>query len=362
MHRIPLTACALSSVLLVALHARAQQPAPKPQSSAGSWAQPAAPPAPAGSAQAAPAPAPRPSAPAAAQPERPAPRGRGAPPPQAAPPDQGAPADQGAPPPGYYTQPWYGPPEYAGQSGYYAPPAYGPPPGYYPPPGYGPPPGYYAQPVYGPPPYVPVGPDPAKVHNHDGFYLRMSFGVGYMHDNFRYETSSASLPTVGSDLKLSGGAVAFDVLVGGTPAAGLVFGGGILGAVAPNPNVTSGGVSAPYRVDLNLVMVAGFVDWYPNSRDGFHLQGLAGIAGVSTTDSNGDNIRGTNRNPAGIGLGLGVGYEWWIGNQWSMGVLGRVLYAHATVTDTYIDGSGMYDETEKHSVIAPAVLFTATYH
>jgi hypothetical protein len=201
-----------------------------------------------------------------------------------------------------------------------------------------------------------MGPDPAKVHNHDGFYLRMSIGGGYMHDSVTYGTT----PSV--TYKLSGGAIAFDILVGGTPVPGLVFGGGIIGAVAPNPRVKEGnvGTSTSSNVDLNLAMVAGFVDWYPNPREGFHLQGLLGIAGVSTTDRNGDSTN--NRNPAGIGLGIGVGYEWWVGNQWSIGVLGRLLYAHATATETYFDTGGSYDLTEKHSVIAPGVLFTAAYH
>jgi hypothetical protein len=343
MHRIQPFACALLSVSLLALaeHARAQQPAPqpapKPQSSAGSWT----PPAPARSAP--PRPAPPPRGPAPVQPE------------QAGPPDQGEPPDDG--PPGYYTEPWYGPPSSAGQSGYYSQPGYAPQPGYGPPPGYYAPPGY-GPPGYGPPPYVPMGPDPATVHRHDGFYLRMSIGAGYMHDSARYDTISLPVTNASSDVKYGGGAVAFDILVGGTPAAGLVFGGGIVGAVAPNPKAKERDVSYPSDVDLNLVMIAGFFDWYPNPRQGFHLQGLAGIAAVSTTDSNGNAT--TDRTPAGIGLGIGIGHEWWIGNQWSIGVLGRLLYAHASVTENH--GVGTYDYTEKHSVVAPSVLFAATYH
>ena len=102
-------------------------------------------------------------------------------------------------------------------------------------------------------------------------------------------------------------------------------------------------------------MLGAFLDWYPNPREGIHLQGFAGLAAVDTQDALG---RSPSRNPTGIGLGFGVGQEWWVGDQWSLGIVGRLLYAHATVNDT-IDAIGA---SERHSVIVPAVLFGATYH
>jgi len=53
---------------------------------------------------------------------------------------------------------------------------------------------------------------------------------------------------------------------------------------------------------------------------------------------------------------LGGGYEWWVGEQWGIGVLGRLTYASLTWTS---DSNTI--ET-RHGVVVPAVLFTATYH
>ena len=106
-----------------------------------------------------------------------------------------------APPPGYDTQPAYPP------AGYYPPPGYMPPPGYYPPPGYPSPGAYYPPPPSGPPP---------GHHEHDGFYMRLCMGLGYLHtsDSYQGQTETVSGPGVGMDMAF-GAAVARNLLVFG---------------------------------------------------------------------------------------------------------------------------------------------------
>ena len=57
---------------------------------------------------------------------------------------------------------------------------------------------------------------------------------------------------------------------------------------------------------------------------------------------------------ASVGIVLGAGYEWWVEDQWSLGVLGRVQYAHLSWS-----GAGT-EETD--SVLAPGLLMSATFH
>jgi hypothetical protein len=58
----------------------------------------------------------------------------------------------------------------------------------------------------------------------------------------------------------------------------------------------------------------------------------------------------------GAGFMLGFGYEWWIADQWAIGILGRVAVATATTQDQ----AGVRWE---HGIgAAPSVLFSATFN
>ncbi len=234
------------------------------------------------------------------------------------------------PPPAGSNQPGAPPPPPAG----YAPPAYAQPG--YPAPGYGPAPGYYAPPR-------PPEPDPT-IHNHDGFYLRMALGGGYMTDS---ETVSGGL-----DFTIKGGAGTAEFALGGTPAPGFVIGGAVSAVVASSPTIEHGGTSVTASgMDLNLSLVGLFVDYYFDPTGGLHAQGTVGYGELSVSDDSGNK---TTQNPTGPGFNLGLGYEWWVGEQWGIGLLGRVTYASLK----YEMSAG----EDKHSVLVPALLFTATYH
>jgi hypothetical protein len=51
---------------------------------------------------------------------------------------------------------------------------------------------------------------------------------------------------------------------------------------------------------------------------------------------------------------LGVGYEWWIADQWSVGLMGRFLYAAAS-------GSDNRGVNWEHTAYAPSVLVGLTF-
>jgi hypothetical protein len=224
---------------------------------------------------------------------------------------------QGAPPPAGYP-----PPPNA-----YAPP----PPGYYPPP-----PGAYA-----PPGYPAVDP---TVHNHDGFYLQMALGIAY---------ASVKESVNGNELgTISGGGGAGHLLIGGTIARGLVLGGGLQVGVFPGPKVSTAGYSGTASSDLklNVTTLGPFVDYYFDAAQGLHLQGLIGIGTLSVSDSNGN--RSTD-NPSGLAASLGIGNEWWIGEQWSFGILGRIQIVNAKSSSS---------SEVKDTAIVPALLATFTLH
>lgn len=251
---------------------------------------------------------------AAAQPASPAPPADPSTPPPAAPP---------APPGAYYAEP--------------APPAVAP------------------QTIYVAQPTLPPL-QPKSRYYHDGFYLRMSAGYAYLN-------VSTSVKGNGTTSTLSGSGGAFDILVGGTPAPGLVIGGGLLTEQVFDPGTTvhavtctsstcaSNGIASYGGGSLGFGMIGPFVDAFPMPAGGFHFGGLLGLAGVGLRDNH-DDWSG------GFGLALWTGYMWWVSSQWSLGVEAR--YTGAWSSRKIGDSDNQFDASDSSQGFA--LLFSAAYH
>ena len=295
---------------------------------------------------------PMPAAPAGdPAPPAPAPSSPGSAPPSPGPPTQPAPVQPppaqpapvqpppAQPPPGSAAQGGYAP------TGYYQPgqppqqPPYGqPPPGAYP---Y---PAQYDQRRPPPPP-----PPPTGQYEHDGFFMRLGLGFGVFRDSV--ETDSGV--NVGSDMMLSGGLLAIDIMFGGTPADGLVIGGALAAGPIPEPKTEIDGdrVDLDNDVERAFSILGVLFQWYPDPKTGLHLQGILGLASVDESnhsDSDDDFQAG------GGAIAVGGGYEWFVGTQWSLGLTARIAAASLVRNDDVAE--------ETHSVIAPSLLFGATFH
>lgn len=196
-----------------------------------------------------------------------------------------------------------------------------------------------APPAFPPPPDLPPQGDPTA-HLHDGFYLRLSGGFGFGSDSLKSHLISSG--------SMDGFATAGEIMIGGTPGAGVVVGGAVQTATiySPTSKVNDQSVKGPHQ--LALFAFGPFVDWYVNPHRGLHLQAFVGLSALGADASKG------SEDPGGLAFSLGVGYEWWVGEQWSMGILGRFLYSADTWKSSSVD--------ETHSVVVPSALFTATYH
>lgn len=249
---------------------------------------------------------------------------------QGAPPDP--PADPAAPPPAAEAAPATPPPP--------PPPASQPPPGNY----QQPPPGNYQQPgVYEPPPPPPAGADPS-VHFHDGFYFRGSIGGGAL-------GATISVDGLSDDIEVSGGAFSLDLMFGGTPADGLVIGGAYFFSQAQKPNVKVGSQEGESKNNFNFGIIGPFVDWFFVPDGGFHAGLIVGGAVANVTNNDGTE---KSSSATGAGGGIFLGYDFWIGEQWSLGILGRATGGSVTNTDALID--------EKITVANFALLGTVLYH
>jgi len=175
----------------------------------------------------------------------------------------------------------------------------------------------------------------AKLHN--GLFLRMGLGGGYIHQKF----SVGNTTQLKQNYSNGGGGLVGEFLLGGTPARGLVVGGG-----------TQGGffwiTTTDKNIPISTSIIGPFVDYYFDPTKGFHAQAMLGYAMKSRVKS-GSSSRG------GLGASVGVGQEWWLSPEWSAGILGRLQYYRWNLDDGAPDTSA--DQT-----FIPGLLVTFTYH
>jgi hypothetical protein len=199
------------------------------------------------------------------------------------------------------------------------------------------------------------------VHTHDGFYLRFATGFGVYEE--RLESDDTALYGGEVSGRTIGIASLGEFAMGGTVSRGLVLGGGFytaqLLAGSFKPDGSSAGIP-PAELDPDfreLLVVGPFLDWYPRPSRGLHFQVAVGFAGI-TAGTNG-NLGDDDEDAyvaVGGGIVLGAGYEWWIADDWSLGVMARAQAAALSAEDDA-------DVRWFHGVsTGPSLMLTLTYH
>jgi hypothetical protein len=178
----------------------------------------------------------------------------------------------------------------------------------------------------------------ADPRTHDGFQFRGTVGPGYL---------STSVSQNGADFSIKGVSGDFDMYFGGTPVKGLVVGGMFNWATAFGPSITSNGqsVTTPGSNSLSLLTVGPYVNYYLDPTNGLYFLGMIGYGAESYTQ-NGQS----GNSPGGPAFALGAGYDFWVSDEWSLGVLGRFTYGSLTLNNTTF------------STISPAIMFSFNYH
>ncbi len=197
---------------------------------------------------------------------------------------------------------------------------------------------------------------------HDGFYLRFGLGFGAFAQGLSSKDENAADDN--SQGTISGVSTVGELMIGGTVTRSLILGGGVWTStvlVSDFDQTNGDTVPGDLREPDNFTVVGPFVDWYFGHQalrrgdGGLHAQGGLGLAVLNGFRP--EQFQGDDRRVAvGPGVMLGFGYEWWVDEQWGMGVLGRLTAA------------GLIEEDERddiwyHGVATfPAVLFAGTYN
>jgi len=258
---------------------------------------------------------------------------------QTAPPPEEAPPGYDQPPPGYQPPPpGYQPP----------PPGYQqqPPPGYQqPPPGYYPPPGYQLPPGYAPPPGYARTPAPPPPNLHDGFYLRMHIGGGTGH--------AGGTTSLGDKLELTSGTLSLGLALGGAVTPNLIIYGSFFIVGMPEPELDVNGTYASTQHGSTSFGGIGPGIAYYFDPYNIYVSGTIAATGFQTRDSTTNNFN-RYESRAGFGFQGMVGKEWWVSENWGLGVAGEFLGA-----------GGMKDKVDSGltwSGYAFSVVFSATYN
>ena len=218
-------------------------------------------------------------------------------------------------------------------------------------------PGPPAGPVYHPPP---AAADrraledrrvAASRHHHDGFYARFGMGAGAF---------MATSQQPGGELKrsFSGLDLTWELLAGATFGSGVTFGGGVVSdrVFGLSGEAEDGRAIDTDTVRFSLVAYGPFFDVYPDPHGGFHAQLFLGLADLNVhRERTTPSVVVDDEDPHGFAFILGAGYEWWVGDEVGVGVLGRFTYAPLDVGD----GSTTSVDVV---VTTPALLLTATYN
>ncbi len=182
----------------------------------------------------------------------------------------------------------------------------------------------------------------------------MRFGLGAI-----YSTTTVTIDGASDDVTYKGGGAVFEFMLGGTPAAGLVIGGALLGHGIAEPTVERGGQEVTAEnTTLSLGVIGPFVQYYFDPKSGFYLQGLLGFAsGRARTEFQGLTFE--SEPASGGAITIGGGYDFWVGEQWSLGPELRFLFASLKAEDDQFGGTTTdYD----YSVFIPSLSFTVTLH
>ena len=192
---------------------------------------------------------------------------------------------------------------------------------------------------------------------HDGFYLRFAGGLGGISDKLNGDGHVREGSAGTLDGTVSGFAGATEVAVGLTPFRGWVVGVAIDTLTMPSASGSLGAGAGRFEFETSQLATYGaLVDYYLDPLRGFHVQASVGLASYIMGQGNSSGATIAPPHAAlGFGFMLGVGNQWWIGREWTLGVLPRLMLAWTNGVDEF---GGAFS----HRTIGYSLLLTATYH
>jgi hypothetical protein len=180
----------------------------------------------------------------------------------------------------------------------------------------------------------------AADRTHDGFFLRLAPGIGAF-------TSSEEVP--GGKAELSGTTGHFNFGIGGAISENLILHFDASGISSTDPTIEINGRSATAVGTFSTTLIGIGLTKYFSSN--IYLTGAVGFA-KSSFVANGVSYDTDN----GYGINLMIGKEWWVSENWGLGVAGQLLYTSCP------DSSGYSGTKYDLNTTSLGLLFSATFN
>ena len=187
------------------------------------------------------------------------------------------------------------------------------------------------------------------IHEHDGFFIRMLLGTGY--------AELVEKNVIGSDLKISGTTVPFRFQLGGNLFKNFSAYGEFGFASQTNPEMEWMGHSGSTSDVSASVGDLGFGITYYLMPVNIYFSLSLLYSSVQLEYNNTKSESEINFN-TGNGINVIVGKEWWVGNQWAMGISLYGYYSDMHVQNS-IEGINYDYFTRNYSI---GVMLSATYN
>jgi len=188
---------------------------------------------------------------------------------------------------------------------------------------------------------------PHGAYVHDGLFIRFAVGPGI------FQSSTGRSPDTRN---YSGGVVSIDGAIGGAVVPGVVIGADLQTSRVFSLSATDAVIDGD-EPDLNGVRFAMnsislFLDYYPVPTDGLHFLASIGDGWLDVTRRN----TSSSTTPQGVLLTAGAGYEWFVSQSFSLGVLFRADLGLFNVDETTTGTSTGV------TTFVPALLASVTYN
>lgn len=187
----------------------------------------------------------------------------------------------------------------------------------------------------------------AESHTHDGFFLNLALGFGYQ--GFTYDANKSRY-----DMEAKGVSTELDIKLGGRIATNTLLHATILGVTNTSEIEikTKGGSKVGSSSDKseNLSMLGVGLTYY--LPENIFISGSVGFANFNLQDNTDEenNIEGATEN--GIGVQIAAGKEWWVSDNWGLGV--SVAFTYGAADDK--------DDMGEASAYGINVMFSATFN
>ncbi|MBS2025644.1 MAG: hypothetical protein JST92_24865 [Deltaproteobacteria bacterium] len=172
---------------------------------------------------------------------------------------------------------------------------------------------------------------------HRGFFLRMDLGLGYQRS---YE----------APYSITGGGGSFGLAIGGAVSENVILAFHLLDSVAVAPSFSNGSIiaTASNDVSVGVVVYGANVTLYTMPFNGY-LSLTLGPSKLALTENN--QTYATNW---GVGGRVQLGKEWWVSDNWGLGV--AVHFTWSRNPDGSDNNSGQW------TTWSSAVAFSATFN